>query len=55
MIDRWHGATGARSYSVAEADDGEAIATWCNRWADFLAFHIQPVMDDEKAGRVLSS
>jgi len=55
MLARWHGATGNKGWTIAEADDVEAVATWCHRWADLLTFHIEPVMDDEQAARVLSS
>ena len=55
MLDRWHGSTGNKGWTVAEADDVEAISAWCHRWADLLTFYVEPVMDDEQAARVLSS
>lgn len=54
MLGRWHGATGNQGYTVAEADDVVAVATWCHQWADLLAFHIEPVLNDEEAVRVFS-
>jgi hypothetical protein len=54
MLGRWHGASGRRGYTVAEANSVEAVATWCHQWADLLSFHIEPVMNDEEAARVFS-
>ena len=55
MLGRWHGASGSRGYTVAEADNVEAVASWCHQWADLLTFHIEPVMNDEEAARVFSA
>ena len=55
MLGRWHGASGNQGYIVAESDSVEAVATWCHQWADLLTFHIEPVMNDEEAARVLSA
>lgn len=54
MLGRWHGASGSRGYTVAEADSVEAVATWCHQWADLLIFRIEPVLNDEEAARVFS-
>lgn len=55
MVGRWHDAGMQRGFTLADADDVEAVARWCHQWADLLTFEIVPVLDDEQIMRVLGS
>ena len=53
MIGRWHCAQGLKGFTVAEASDGEAIASWIQQWTDILSFEITLVVDDDQMTRVI--
>ncbi len=58
MRGRWHDVGGGRGFTLAEADDPQALMKWVLKWSDLLSFKVTPVLpvlDDEQFTKALGS
>lgn len=55
MLARWHDVGRLTGYTLCEADDPVALATWSHRWVDLMTIEVFPVVNDEQLVKVLSA
>ena len=53
MMGRWHSLEGLSGFSVVEASDSQAIASWLHEWNDVVRFKVTPVLTDEQFAQVV--
>jgi len=55
LAGRWHSSAGRYGFILIESEDPGAIYRFASEWADLCEFTINPVIEDQEAGAVLSN